>query len=211
MQILALSDQVDRRVYSPDFRENQRDIAIALGCGDLPYSYMEYIATMFPVPCFYVHGNHDHVEYLSNHQVLERPGGWVNVDGRTAKAAGLIVGGLEGSRRYRPDTPYQYDEWEIWLKIWRMSLFLLLNRIREGRYLDILITHAPPWGIHDAEDLPHQGFYAFLQFMRRFRPAYLLHGHQHTSARDSWQTRYGQTEVVNVYPLRTLQVRKSDG
>jgi Icc-related predicted phosphoesterase len=90
------------------------------------------------------------------------------------------------------------------LKLWRMALSMYVHRLFDGRYLDILITHAPPCGIHDGEDACHQGFDTLLQFMRRFRPRYLLHGHQHRYKDEVWQTRYLDTEVINVYPYRTI-------
>jgi Icc-related predicted phosphoesterase len=36
-----------------------------------------------------------------------------------------------------------------------------LNKLKYGRYLDILVTHAAPRGIHDAEDWTHIGIKAF--------------------------------------------------
>jgi len=206
-KVLAISDQVVPIIESPRIRERFGDVAMVLGCGDLPYLYMEYVATMLSLPCLYVHGNHDHPQHLSNGQVLTDPGGWENMDGRVVQVKGWLVGGLEGSRRYRPKAPYQYTEQEIRYKIWRMGFSMLLNRLRNGRYLDILITHAPPCGIHDAEDACHQGFQALLNFMERFRPRYLLHGHVHRYADQEWQTQYLDTEVINVFPSRVIELR----
>ena len=205
MKILAVSDKIVPTIHSTRIRGRFGDVGIVLGCGDLSYTYMEFIATMLSVPCFYVHGNHDHPVYMSDQRVLNEPGGWINLDGRTIKAKGLILGGLEGSMRYRPDAPYQYTERAMTLKVWRMALSMLVHRLFDGRYLDILITHAPPLGIHDGDDLCHQGFRTYLQFMRRFRPRYLLHGHQHTYANETWQTRYLDTQVINVYPSRVIE------
>ncbi len=205
-RILAVSDQISPQVNSLQIRDRFGDVAMVLGCGDLPYTYMEYITTMLGVPCLFVHGNHDRPQHLSNGQVLQEPGGWVNLDGLTAKVKGWIVGGLEGSRRYHPRMPYQYSEQELALKIWRMSLRMLAHRLRDGRFLDILITHAPPCGIHDEVDACHLGFDALLKFMRRFRPRYLLHGHVHRYGTQPWQTRYLDTEVINVYPFRVIEL-----
>jgi Icc-related predicted phosphoesterase len=80
-----------------------------------------------------------------------------------------------------------------------------MNRMLRGRYLDILITHSPPFGIHDGKDLPHRGFKALLGFMNRFRPRYLLHGHKHTYGTETWRTRYRDTEVINVYPFHVIE------
>lgn len=205
-KILAISDQVVPTIESPRIRERFGDVGMVLGCGDLPYLYMEYVASMLNLPCLYVHGNHDRSQYLSTGQVLTEPGGWENVDGRTVEVKGWIVGGLEGSQRYHPNAPYQHTEQAIKYKIWRMGLSMLLNRLQIGRYIDILITHAPPCGIHDEQDACHLGFRAFLYFMQRFRPRYLLHGHVHRYGNETWRTQYLDTEVINVFPSRVIEI-----
>ena len=94
-------------------------------------------------------------------------------------------------------------------KVWRLMPSLLMNRIRYGRYLDILITHAPPEGIHDRTDRCHQGFRAFVTFMQRFRPRYLIHGHVHVySPNDPVETVYQDTTVLNTYGYRMLEIEE---
>jgi Icc-related predicted phosphoesterase len=210
MKILAVSDRAAPSIYSSQIRNRFGDVGMVLGCGDLSYSYMEYVATMLSVPCFFVHGNHDHPEYLSDGRTLDEPGGWVNLDGRTVKAKGLILAGLEGSMRYVPGRPYQYTEQEMTFKVWRLALSLLVHRLLDGRHLDILITHSPPFGIHDGEDLCHQGFHSFLQLLRRFRPRYLLHGHQHNYGPAAQQTQYQNTMVVNVDPFHVIELETQE-
>jgi len=84
---------------------------------------------------------------------------------------------------------------------------LLLNRLRYGRYLDIFVSHAPPWGIHDRPDLPHQGIKAFRWFLKTFRPAYHFHGHVHVYRPDAiTETRFHQTLVVNTYGYREMEI-----
>jgi hypothetical protein len=205
VKILAVSDQVSPRLYNTRVSQEFGGVDMALSCGDLPYSYLEYIATMLSVPCLYVHGNHDGPEYLHDGRTLTEPGGWDNVDGRTVEAQGLLVGGLEGSFRYKPNAPYQYTEYEMALKILHMVPRLFWNRVHHGRYLDILITHSPSFGIHDGDDLAHRGFKAFLWFMARFCPRYLLHGHQRVSWTDTRETRYLDTRVIDVNPLQVIE------
>ena len=206
MKILAVSDHVVAGVYSSHIRERFGDVDMVLSCGDLPYSYLEYIVSMLNVPCFFVHGNHDHPEYTADGRTLIEPGGWTNLDGQTVQDKGLLLAGLEGSMRYKPNAPFQYTESEMAYKVWCLAPALLMNRMLHGRYLDILITHSPPFGIHDGEDLPHRGFKALLWFMERFRPRYLLHGHKHVYGPETWRTRYLDTEVINVYPLRAIEL-----
>ena len=90
-------------------------------------------------------------------------------------------------------------------RVWRMTPELLLNRVTTGRFLDIFVAHAPPFGIHDGKDWPHRGFKAFLGMMARFRPRYLLHGHKHVYALEACHTHYLGTEVINVYPYRVIE------
>ena len=97
MKILAVSDQVVEGIYSSHICERLGDVDMVLACGDLPYSYLEYIVTMLNVPCFFVHGNHDRPEYMSDGRTLAKPGGWVDVDGRTVRAKGILLGGGGGS------------------------------------------------------------------------------------------------------------------
>jgi Icc-related predicted phosphoesterase len=207
MKILAVSDQEVPSIYSSRVRQQFGDVDLVLACGDLSYSYLEYIVTMLNVPCFFVRGNHDHVEYTSAGHTLTQPGGWTDLDERAVHVRGLLVAGLEGSIRYRPNAPHQHSEREMIIKIWRLAPALLWNRIRHGRYLDILIAHSPAFGIHDGQDRAHRGFRAFLRFMARFRPRYLLHGHHHIQQAEACQTRYLQTEVINVYPFQVIEWR----
>jgi Icc-related predicted phosphoesterase len=87
---------------------------------------------------------------------------------------------------------------------WRaLSLIpqFLWNRVRYGRYVDILIAHAPAEGIHDSPAGAHKGFGVFLQLMRWFKPRIFLHGHNHRYGPGEWHTRYAGTDVVNVHPF----------
>jgi len=211
VKILAVSDRVVNSIYSPCIRERFGDVDMVLACGDLPYSYLEYIVSMLNVPCLFVHGNHDHPEFTENGRTLHKPGGWINVYQRTVFVKGILVGGLEGSIRYKPRAPFQYTEREMVYKVWRMTPALVMNRVFYGRYLDILITHSPPFGIHDGRDLPHRGFRALLGLMARFKPRYLLHGHKHIYGVECSKTRHVDTEVINVYPSRVIEWQLANG
>jgi Icc-related predicted phosphoesterase len=206
MKILCISDQVEPVIYSARAPERFSDIDVVLSCGDLPYYYMEFVVTALNVPCLYVHGNHDQPEHKSDGRILDEPGGWINLDRRTVAVKGLLVGGLEGCLRYKPGARYQYTESGMTSRVWQMIPSLLYNRARYGRYLDILITHAPPLGIHDGDDRPHRGFKVFLWFMERFRPRYLLHGHKHIYGQETWRSRHQDTQVVNIHPYRIIEL-----
>ncbi len=206
MKVLVVSDEVRHEIYRADLRELFPDVELVLSCGDLPFLYLEYIVTLLNVPLVYVFGNHDKVTYTEWGEELRVPRGGINAGGRVVEVKGLIIAGLEGSFRYHPHAERQYTEWEMRWQIARMEPRLLWNRLTKGRYLDILLAHAPPWGIHDAGDPAHRGFKVFLKFMERYRPRYLIHGHTHPAAADTETTRYKGTEVIHVHGYKVLDL-----
>jgi hypothetical protein len=212
MRILTLSDEVEPRLYGPGLRRVVGDVDLVLGCGDLPDYYLDYVVSMLNVPCFFVHGNHAQGnEFLDKFQPAGKPAKLCstqgcNIHARVEHVGGLLVAGLEGSKRYNQNPRFQYTDRQMGRLIMALAPRLYWNKARYGRHLDILITHAPPWGIHDGPDLCHQGFEPFLPFMRRFKPKYLVHGHKHVYRLDEvTQTTYHQTEVINTYGYRILE------
>jgi hypothetical protein len=209
MKLLTVSDRVDELVYSSAIQRLFGDVDLVLGCGDLPYHYLEFIVTMLGGPLFYVIGNHaDEVKERHRPETeWEYPGGCENIDGRVVRHKGLLVAGLEGSMRYNSNPRFQYTEREMAWKAWQLVPALIANKLRYGRYLDILVTHAPPEGIHDQQDRCHQGFRALLTLIERFRPRYLIHGHVHVySSQQATETVYRHTTVINTYGYRTLEI-----
>lgn len=120
----------------------------------------------------------------------------------------MLLAGLGGSIRYNNESNDQYSEREMTVRAWKLAPRLLFNKRRYGRYLDVLMTHAPPLGIHNGEDLPHRGFKTFLRMMDRFTPRYLIHGHIHRSYGFSavTETMYGKTQVINTAGFRLLSI-----
>jgi Icc-related predicted phosphoesterase len=212
VKILAISDKVMDVIYSSAISRNFGNVDLVLACGDLPFYYLEFIVSSLNVPCYFVYGNHDlNVKYTLEGLVTVHPPGWVNLDGQSVCAGGLLLAGLEGSLRYHPDGVHQYTQDAMRWKALRLLPRLIVNRLQYGRYLDILIAHAPPFGIHDGPDYPHVGFKVFLTLMERFRPRYLLHGHKHIYGPGPRRTAFHETEVVNVYPYHVIEVDESQG
>ena len=206
MRILAVSDETRTPLYNAEIlRMHASDVKLVLSCGDLPHTYLDFIASVLNRPLWFVRGNHDY----DCAQEPRPPVCEGNLDNKVVKDQGLLIGGLEGSMRYKPGQA-QYTDSEMWAKVVGMMPRLVLNRLVHGRAIDILVTHAPPYGIHDQPDLTHRGFRAFLRFMEWFKPAYLLHGHVHVyDSRAITTTRYLRTQVVNVYPWRIIEVDRT--
>jgi len=199
MKILCVSDQIDPLVYSNSIKKRFADVDMILGAGDLPLDYLDFIVTNLNKPLLFVFGNH-HVEELANNDKL---GNWsfssTHLGSKIRREEGLIVAGLGGSMRYNRG-PNQFTEFEMYGEIAKLIPALLFNRLFHGRYLDILLTHAPPKGIHDKPDKCHMGFKAFLWFMKTFKPKYLVHGHIHLyDLQDVRRTRCMETEVINAF------------
>lgn len=211
MKILTISDRVDELLYSPAIKHLCGDVDMVLSCGDVPYYYLEFIVSMLGGPLFYVIGNHAN-EVQQRYAPKEEwvyPAGCENIDGRVVRYRGLLLAGLGGSMRYNNNPYFQYTEREMAWKVWQLAPWLVLNRLLYGRYLDILISHAPPAGIHDRPDLCHRGFRAFVTLMDRFRPRYLIHGHVHIyHPLDPAETVYRHTRVINTCGYRTLEINE---
>ena len=202
MRVLAVSDQISGVIYSPALRELARGVEFVVSSGDLPSHYLEYIVSMLDVPLYYVMGNH-----AGMGGDREFPEGCVNIDGRVIEHKGLLIAGLEGSIRYNENECYQYTENEMRAKIAALSPRLWLNKMRYGRYLDLCITHAPPFGIQDGRDLAHHGFRSFLWLIDHYHPRYLIHGHQHVyDSRTVTQTLRGRTLVVNAFGYKIIDI-----
>lgn len=218
MKILCVADHIDPLVYSTQIKNRFRDVGLVLGAGDLPLEYYSYIVSSLNVPLLFIYGNHNlgHLDYYRgkagsdedredmyhNHHAV----GATFLEDRNHRHGKLLVAGLGGSMRYN-NGEHQFTEWQMMVRILRLAPRLWWNKVVHGRYLDILLTHAPPQGIHDKEDQCHWGFRAFLTFMKWFKPKYLIHGHIHIyELNEPRRTTYLKTEVINCYDHVVLEV-----
>ncbi len=207
MKILAVSDVELGLIYSPQISYRFQDINLAIGCGDLPYSYLEFIISSLDIPLYFVRGNHSHNVEAGVQGDRTHPWGAVDLHRRVIQdPSGLLLAGIEGSLRYNYGE-HQYTQAEMWAMVFSLVPALFANHVRFGRYLDVFVTHASPWKIHDLEDLPHRGIKAFNWLIEVFQPTYHLHGHIHVYRSDTiTETMVGKTRVINAYGYRELNV-----
>lgn len=206
VKILSVSDVVVPAIYSPLIRDRFNDITFVISCGDLPYYYLEYIVSMLDAPLFFVRGNHDQEIELKIHSDRTSPAGGSDLHGKVLNYQNLLIAGIEGSIRYRPG-PFMYTQTEMWLQVMNLAPRLIYNRIRYGRFLDIFVAHASPWGIHDKQDFAHQGIRAFLWLIQVFQPRFYFHGHVHVYHPDEpIITVYGKTRIVNTYGYQEIVI-----
>lgn len=213
-RILAVADEPSPGL--PDLTTARPDVV--LSCGDLPWDDLERIVDVTNVPLLFVPGNHDPALTpspqavvwpftIANPHLVDPPGprGGTSVDGRILDTAGLRIAGLGGSVRYRKG-PNQYTQAEMTRRAKRLLRRAALKRRRDGKGVDVLMTHAPPKGLGDEDDAPHEGFEAFHELVRSLRPKLLLHGHIHPYGVPRPDRYLEETRVVNVIPYRVIDL-----
>ena len=90
----------------------------------------------------------------------------------------------------------------MFFKILKNWLFLLNG-------VDIVISHAPPKGIHDVDDRVHEGFSVFNKLIKLLKPKLWIHGHIHlTNYMDYQETLVDKTLVSNTFGYRVYTIIK---
>jgi Icc-related predicted phosphoesterase len=198
MRILSVSDQTEPVLYDPGSFKSITGIDLIISCGDLPSEYLTYLVTVFNVPLLYVSGNHDG-EYD-----FTPPQGCVDLHGRITVCNGIRIMGLEGCHWYNGGR-FQYTEKQMARLVWKMRF-----KIWWHKGVDIIIAHAPPRHVHDAKDTCHRGFECYMTLVERYSPDYLVHGHIHTSFKNSEAriTRINETDVLNTFGYYIFEYQK---
>lgn len=189
MKILAIADCESKFLWDFFKPEKLDGIDLILSCGDLAPQYLSFLATFTHAPVLYVHGNHDDCYEKTN------PDGCICIEDKIYLYQGIRIMGLGGSMRYKPGKN-QYTDRGMNRRIRKLRLRLWY---RKG--FDILVTHAPAYGLHDGDDLPHRGFKGFVRLMEKYSPSYLVHGHIHAGYGSCFArfSAYRNTTIVNAY------------
>ncbi len=189
MRVLCVADKVVPELYQKFDRERFGKIDLIISCGDLPPEYLSFLVGAFNTSLYYIRGNHD-IRYDT-----KPPLGCVDIHGRIVRAGDLKILGLSGSRWYNGG-PNQYSEAQMRWMVWGLR-----PRLWWEGGVDMIITHAPPRYIQDAEDRCHRGFHIYRRLIDWYEPDYFLHGHIHRLFESDAERieRVGGTRVVNCY------------
>ena len=203
MKILCVSDTEMPQLHNAaNLRRRYNDIDVIVSCGDMPPNYLDFISSIVGAPLFYVRGNHDEI-------YDQEPPGGIDLHGQFVEYRGLTMAGLEGSIRYNKGE-IQYTQTQMHSKVLGFTPSVLWNRWVRRRGIDLFVTHSPARNIHDGKDHAHRGFDSYLNFMKWFRPRYMLHGHVHTwDRRKTVRTHFESTCVLNINPLTVLELEPS--
>jgi hypothetical protein len=222
VRVLAIADVPDEGLLASVSAVATAELILA--CGDLPFDYLGYLMNALDIPLVFVPGNHD--PDLSGYRTSGAglalraglparppwPSGAINADGRVVDVAGLRVAGLGGCLRYSGG-PNQYSERQQARRAIGLRAAAWRRQRRDGRGIDVLLTHAPPLGIGDGTDLPHRGFSGYHRLVATIRPAVLLHGHVHpvvpvpSRGHISSQTATGQDALLGRTVVRNVAGR----
>lgn len=223
-KILCMSDQIDPVIYSKNIKEKYGDVDFIISAGDLPIEYLDFVQNALNKPLFFVFGSH-HLKALTHYhpEMAEKTKeGEINIfkksnnrksnrgtyiGFRSYKYENIIIAGISGAKKHN-DGKNQFTEKQMKRKLSRMIPQLLLNKIKYGRYMDILVTYSPPLIDEKKEESKQDSFECFTKFINFFKPKYLIHGQVHIYGPEQSRTsRYGETEVINAYSRHLLELQ----
>jgi len=183
MKILVLADLMEQAAL---VRKLLEPADLVLSCGDVFPEVLKVIHEELQVPIFGVHGNHDPA-YLP--EFVE------DLHLATRSFAGYLLGGFEGSWRYKPRGRFLYTDEEVH------------KLLAEFPAVDIFVAHNPPRGINDIDDGVHNGFAAFRNYIDTHNPVLFLHGHVHKSV----EQQLVDTRVVSVAGVKSIELPSQRG
>ena len=197
MKILVVADEESTYLWGHYRPGRLAGIDLILSAGDLKPEYLSFLVTMANRPLLYIHGNHDGI-----YEKLP-PEGCECIEDKIVTINGIRILGLGGARMYNGG-PHQFTERQMERRIKKLRW-----KLQRAGGVDIVLTHSPPAGYGDAEDLAHRGFEAFLPLLDKYQPQYLIHGHvhknysAHTFVRE---VQYQETTVLNAAGRYVLEI-----
>ena len=215
VRVLAVADEVNDALWGARAATLAPDLVLA--AGDLPWDYLEFLASVTDRPVVFVPGNHDPAvvdarahrsgQFLRAGMPCDppRPLGCHSADGTVVDAGGLRIAGLGGCVRYRPG-PNQYSQREFHRRAARLVRRVGRLQRRSPGPVDVLLTHAPPRGLGDEDDRPHVGIDALHGVLERLAPRWHLHGHIHPFGQSRPDRVVGGTTIRNVIPYRMFEI-----
>jgi Icc-related predicted phosphoesterase len=187
VKILAIADRAPKESIRAIL---EREINIDLICtlGDLDYFSLIELKDIQDIPKIGVYGNHCSGSYFDELGIK-------NMHLSTFEYKGLIFGGFEGSVRYKSDTQApMYTQEEA------SQMLATFPRV------DVMLCHCPPYGINDEpEEIAHQGFKALRDYVEKYQPKYLLHGHTYPTEKNL-VTEYQGTKIVYVFSDKVVEL-----
>ncbi len=184
MKCLVIADRNPRIDLSQKAEEEKVDLIISLG--DFERTMVLSLAKT-NIPKIGVYGNHDAGEYMREINML-------NLHMHTWSFGGYTFGGFQGCVRYKENPQaIMYTQEEA------NAMFTYFPPV------DIFISHCPPRGINDEEEIAHQGFDALRNYIDKYHPKVLFHGHTYPTE-NTIVREYNGTRIEYVSGLRIIDI-----
>ncbi|HVV66874.1 MAG TPA: metallophosphoesterase [Candidatus Saccharimonadales bacterium] len=185
MKILALADKRADIDISEVIKKENVDLVVTLG--DLTREDLLPLEYITNIPKIGVYGNHDSGTYMPELGIWD-------MHLKVWDFNGLRFGGFQGCVRYKenPDA----------IMFTQNEANLLMQNFPK---VDIFISHCPPRGINDEEEIAHQGFDALRRYMDEQQPALWMHGHTYPTD-ESLITQHGTTRIEYVFKYKIITV-----
>lgn len=189
MKALVLADRPPHINIREIIQREQVELIITLG--DLEQSDLVELEYVTNIPKIGIYGNHCGGTYME-------PLGITNMHGVSMTVQGVTFAGMEGCVRYKPDpTAIMYTQ--------EQATQLLAG----APPVDVFITHCPPRGVNDEDEITHQGWDALREYVLTQKPRMLLHGHTYPTD-ETLVTKLGDTDIVYVHGWKIVDLPASN-
>lgn len=185
MNILAIADRRPKIDIIETVRNNNIDLVITLG--DLTREDILQLEQVTSIPKIGVYGNHDSGTYMPDLGIWD-------MHLKIWDFEGLRFGGFQGCVRYK-DNPQAIMCTQEEALQWMTGF----------PRVDVFLSHCPPRGINDEEEIAHQGFQALREYIDREQPKLLLHGHTYPTE-ENLVTQHGPTRIEYVFEYKILTI-----
>lgn len=185
MNTLVIADKRPKIDIVETVRTNNVQLIITLG--DLTREDILPLGQITDIPKIGVYGNHDSGTYMPELGISD-------MHLKVWDFNGLRFGGFQGCVRYKdnPDAVMYTQE--------------QANQMMAGfPRVDVFLSHCPPRGINDEEEVAHQGFDALRNYLDSQQPKVWLHGHTYPTE-ETMVRQYGSTRIEYVSEYRLISL-----
>ena len=188
MKIIAFADLhtncIDK-INQTDYSSYNCSVCITLG--DINSKHLQAIAANVKLPIYGVLGNHDEYGMLERYGITQLDEKEVNIDG-------VLITGLSGSSRYKPDDKPMLTQKE--------SVYLA----KRLHYAEIFISHDSAYGLYGAKsDKAHCGLKGISRYIKKYKPIINLHGHHHENS----IKKYKKTTDICIFGCSVIEIDKN--
>jgi Icc-related predicted phosphoesterase len=185
MKILVIADRNPHiNIEEVVTKEN---IELVITLGDLTREDILGLERVTHIPKIGVYGNHDSGNYMGGLGIWD-------MHRKIWSFNGLSFGGFQGCVRYK-DNPDAI-----------MCTQAEATQLMQGYpRVDVFLSHCPPRGINDEEEIAHQGFDALREYLDIQKPSVWLHGHTYPTD-ETIIKQHGPTRIEYVFKYRIIEL-----